>query len=102
VDLTDTSLFERARAARELVRWGRIEGDLALSYVIWPELCPSDVGKPFAKIQEELDPSRCRAITRAATFPARCKAPALEDGLCGRHLRHRREGRPLLLYEEAA
>jgi hypothetical protein len=100
VELADTTLYERARAARELVRFGRLDGDLALSYVIWPEISPIDVGKPFRLIAKTFEPYRCQALTRSAAFPSRCSHRVVQDGLCGRHLRCLREGKPIIYFWE--
>jgi hypothetical protein len=100
VNLADTSLIERAKAARALIRNGRIEGDIALSYVIWPDISPADTRRPFRLLAAVIEPERCHAVTRAATFPGRCPHPVIDDKLCGRHLRCLREGRPLIYFWE--
>ena len=77
MDLSGTTLRQRHHAAVTLAHSGQMDGDLALSFVIWPNI--DDIPR---------DLSLLKPLCSARHGNKRCGAPAEDDkiGLCADHL----------------
>lgn len=66
--LATVSLRERQRAAEQLLRYKPDDGDVLLSYIVWPEVAPTRDVIEFAVRRRKLRQARidARRMARAA------------------------------------
>lgn len=82
IELADTSFNQRRHAAITLVHAGELDGDLALSYVLWPRL--EDIPKNLTLFAEVAKPDVPLCPTLMGDRPCGAEADPIL-GLCEDH-----------------